>query len=92
MKEYSAKFSNFIVAFATLSHHKAQRFSFIPLLCDVLAEKDLTNSKTMLDLLNEVSKRVKQGTMRAAEKKYAQTTETKILGPMEKPWYLPYQA
>jgi hypothetical protein len=88
-------FCNFIVAFATLHEHVALRDQvsgafYIQSLCNVLNNVELTNTMDVLELLNEVSKRLGKNDISKGNK-HAQTTETKILGPFEKQWFLPYR-
>jgi hypothetical protein len=86
-----SKYSNMYVAFATIPDHKSYRNKkgtrYIQTFCDILDDKDLTNTKQMVDLLNEVSDRL--STVMVNDNKYSQTTDLRIIGLMRQHWYMP---
>jgi hypothetical protein len=78
------------VAYSTLPDHECFRNHrgtvYIQTFCDVLDDNDLTNTMPMVDLLNEVSYRLGQIVING---KYVQTPDLRIVGTMQRKWYLP---
>jgi hypothetical protein len=88
---FLSKFANLYVAFATIPDHVAYLNSgtgskYIQKLCNVLDDKELTNTNPVGDLLNEVSIRLSKIVIKD---NYAQTTDVRTIGPMSHSWYLP---